>query len=177
MSGGGERGDEEKRAARDPLHWSDGERKHIDSVMARSRDSAGDAARETFDRPDRHMSAVEFVRFWNQTKVKAMATVGRRGDPHIAPIHAAFEHGILRTTIYVNAVRRDDIRRNPQVALSTWGPGGAAAIVYGRATEVPGSEKETRPGASGARRRTVALAIDVHRIYAMKGRDPDPDGD
>lgn len=116
------------------------------------------------------MTAVEFVEFWNGTKVKAMATVGRDGRPHIAPIHASFERGVLRTTIYVNAVRRTDIRHNPAVALSTWGPGGAAAIVYGRATEIAASEKETRTGASGQPRRTVGLAIEVSRIYAMKGR-------
>lgn len=168
--------DEEKRAARDPLCWTEADRQRIEDILARSRASAGAAARATFDRPDRSMSAVDFVRFWNQTKVKAMATVGLDGKPHIAPIHAAFEHGVLRTTIYVNAVRRTDIRHNPEVALSTWGPGGAAAIVYGRASEVEGTEKETRPGANGDPRRTVGLAIDVHRIYAMKGRDLDGAG-
>ena len=172
-AGDGDRGDDEKRAARDPLRWTEAERQHIERVLRRSRATAGDAARETFDRLDRHMDAVEFVRFWNETKVKAMATVGDSGNPHIAPIHASFERGVLRTTIYVNAARRADIRRNPEVALSTWGAGGAAAIVYGRASEIAGSEKETRPGASGAGRRTVGLAIDVHRIYAMKGRDDD----
>jgi len=160
----------EKLAARDPLQWSVDALEQIQRVLDKSRRTAGDAARETFDRADRHMSAVEFVQFWNETKVKAMATVSPAGAPHIAPIHAAFECGELRTTIYVNAVRRLDIRSNPEVALTTWGEGGAAAIVYGRAREIEGSEKITRSGASGAERKTVGLAIAVHRIYAMKPR-------
>jgi hypothetical protein len=165
--------DAEKIAARDPLHWPVEAVERIERVLARSRRSAGDAARETFDRADRQMSAVEFVQFWNGAKVKAMATVSPNDMPHIAPIHASFEHGDLKTTIYVNAVRRFDIRNNPEVALTTWGDGGAAASVYGRARELEGTEKATRNGASGAERRTVGLAIEVHRIYAMKSRAPE----
>ncbi len=166
-------GDDQRLAARDPLRWPAAALQRIDQILKSSRASAGRAAKETFDRADRYMDAVEFIRFWNETKVVAMSTVSPTGLPHIAPIHASFESGVLRTTIYVDAVRRADIHHNPEVALTTWGPGGAAAIVYGRAREIEGSEKATRPGASGAERKTVALAIDVHRIYAMKARDLD----
>ena len=117
------------------------------------------------------MTALELVSFWNGTRLKAMATSGAGGVPHIAPVHAEFVNGRLRSTIYENAVRRRDLRDNPRVALTTWGPHGATAIVYGRAREVAGSLRETRPGASGATRRTVALDIEVTRIYAMKARE------
>ena len=70
-----------------------------------------------------------------------------------------------------NAVRRRDLRDNPRLALTTWGAHGAAAIVYGRASEVPDSLRDTRPGATGAARRTVALDITITRIYAMKARE------
>ena len=99
-----------------------------------------------------------------------MATVGSQAVPHIAPVHAEFAAGRLRTTIYENAVRRRDLKRNPKVALTTWGPNGAVAIVYGTAREVPDSLRETRPGATGRPRRTVALDIEVTRIYAMRPR-------
>lgn len=116
------------------------------------------------------MSAAEFVRFWNGVRMKAMATASADGAPHIAPVHAEFVNGRLRSTIYENAVRRIDLQGNPRVALTTWGADGSVAIIYGRAREVPDSGRETRPGATGKPRRTVALDIEVTRIYAMKAR-------
>jgi hypothetical protein len=142
----------------------------LQAVLDASQATAGTAVRESFDRPQRRMTAAELVAFWNDTGLKAMATVGPDGAPHIAPVHAQFVDGGLRTTIYENALRRRDLRRNPRVALTTWGPGGAVAVVYGRAREVPGSERDTRPGASGRPRRTVALDIEITRIYAMGPR-------
>jgi hypothetical protein len=142
----------------------------LQATIERSRASAGSAVRETFDRAERQMTAAEFVGFWNASRMKAMATVSASGAPHIAPVHAEFVAGRLRTTIYEDAVRRHHVRARPQVALTTWGPHGAAAIVYGIAREVPDSLRETRPGATGRPRRTVALDIEVTRIYAMKAR-------
>ncbi len=157
---------------RDPQRWPPEVFLRLQEILDRSRERAGEAVRETFDRADRRMSAREFAEFWNSASLKAMATVGTGGKPHIAPVHAELVAGELRSTIYVNAVRRRDLARNPHVALTTWGPHGAVAIVYGRAREIPGTERETRPGASGRPRWTVALAIEIERIYAMKGRPP-----
>jgi hypothetical protein len=157
---------------RDPERWPPEVFARIQDILDRSLAAAGEAARETFARPERHMTAREFVVFWNSCALKAMATASRRGRPHIAPVHAEFVGGELRSTIYVNAVRRRDLEENPYVALTTWGSDGAVAIVSGRAEFIPGSERETRPGASGKPRRTVALRIVIERIYAMKGRPP-----
>lgn len=154
---------------RDPATWPPEALEPIQQVLDRSRQTGGEAVLDTFDRAERGMTALEFVQFWNGSRMKAMATQGTKG-PHIAPVHAEFVNGRLRSTIYENAVRRRDLRRNPSVALTTWGPHGAAAIVYGVAREVSGSARETRPGASGRSRRTVALQIEVTRIYCMKPR-------
>jgi len=155
---------------RDPATWPLEVFAPLQRVLDQSRTAAGAAVRDTFAHVDRQMSAREFVVFWNASRLKAMATVGARGAPHIAPVHAEFVNGRLRSTVYENAVRRRDLQRNPQVALTTWGAQGATAIVYGRAREIPGTLRDTRPGATGAARRTVALEIEVTRIYAMKGR-------
>jgi Pyridoxamine 5'-phosphate oxidase len=155
---------------RDPQTWPPGALASLQRILDASRSTSGAAVRDTFDRADRHLTAAEFVAFWNGTRMKAMATAGENG-PHIAPVHAEFAGGRLRSTIYENAARRRDLRRNPAVALTTWGPNGAAAIVYGRAREVPGSRRETRPGATGRPRRTVTLEIEVTRIYAMGPRE------
>ncbi len=156
---------------RDPAHWPPAALAALQRILDRSRAHAGAAVRDTFDRPERRMTAMEFISFWNESRMKAMATVGKNGAPHLAPVHAEFLDGRLRSTIYENAVRRRDLRDHPHVALTTWGPNGATAIVYGRAREVPGSLRETRPGATGRPRRTVALDIEVTRIYAMKARE------
>jgi len=159
------------RDARDPATWSADALAALQALLDRSRASAGEAVLATFDHPTRRLEAAEFVNFWNASRMKAMATTGPDGAPHIAPVHAELFDGRLRSTIYENAVRRRDLRTNPRVALTTWGPHGAAAIVYGVAREIPDSSRETRPGAAGEARRTVALEIEITRIYAMRGRD------
>lgn len=159
---------------KDPATWSPHALAALQAVLDRSRASAGPALLDTFDRAERRMTAREFAAFWNASRMKAMATTGRTGAPHIAPVHAEFVAGRLRTTIYEHALRRRDIQTNPRVALTTWGPHGAAAIVYGRAREIPDSLRETRPGASGRARRTIALDIEVTRIYALGARDQEP---
>jgi hypothetical protein len=156
---------------RDPTQWPPQALTAIQQILDRSRIRAGQAVRDTFTHPERQMTAIELVTFWNGTRMKAMATVGSTGAPHIAPVHAEFVNGRLRSTIYENAVRRRDLHDNPAVALTTWGPHGATAIIYGRAREISGSGRDTRPGATGTARRTVALDIEVTRIYAMKGRE------
>lgn len=154
---------------RDPANWPPKALEALQQILDESRERAGTAVRDTFDRDERRLDAAEFVVFWNGSRMKAMATAGPKG-PHIAPVHAEFVDGKLRSTIYENAVRRRDLRRNPEVALTTWGPNGATAIVYGRASEIPGSSRDTRPGATGRPRRTVALEIEPTRIYAMGPR-------
>jgi hypothetical protein len=156
---------------RDPANWPANALEPLQRILDLSRTSAGRAVRDTFAHPERQMTALEFVTFWNGARLKAMATVGKNGEPHIAPVHAEFVNGRLRSTIYENALRRRDLRANPRVALTTWGAHGAAAIVYGRAGELPNSLRDTRPGATGAARRTVALDIEITRIYAMKSRE------
>ena len=159
---------EASAADRDPAHWPAATLAALQAVLDHSRSTAGRGIHDTCAHPERQMTAAEFVCFWNSSRTKAMATVGKSGQPHIAPIHAEFVAGRLRTTIYESAVRRRDIRDNPHVALTTWGPGGAAAIVYGRAREIGGSLRDTRPGATGRPRRTVTLEIEVTRVYAMQ---------
>ena len=154
----------------DPATWPAEALAALQAVLDASRAAAGQALRDSFDHAGRQMTAAELVAFWNGTPLKAMATVGRSGAPHVAPVHAVFVAGRLRSTIYANAVRRRDLRSNPHVAFTTWGAHGAAVILSGRALEIAGSARDTRPGASGRARRTVALDIEITRIHAMKAR-------
>ena len=159
----------------------------IDRSTATATASVGDSVAYS----SRQMSAAEFVEFWRSVRLVAMATVGDARQPHIAPVHAqlggarfGFGPGrgavgdensdltTLRMVIYEDAVRRADLARNPRVALSTWRDDGAAAILYGRASEVPDSLREARTGRSGNPRRVVELAIKLTRIYAMRPPEP-----
>lgn len=155
---------------RDPAHWPAAALDAIQAALDRGRARAGRAVRDTFDHPARRMTAAELVAFWNGTRLKAMATSGADGAPHVAPVHAEFVDGVLRSTVYEHAARRRDLRTNPRVTFTTWGPDGAAVILHGIAREVPDSLRDSRPGAGGAPRRVVTLEIEVTRIHAMKGR-------
>jgi hypothetical protein len=97
----------------------------------------------------------------------AMATVGPNGQPHVAPVHSEIDGTTLRLVVYDDTLRRRDLRANPRVAFTTW-KDGAAAIVYGRAREVPNSLRESRPGRSGKPRRVVTIEVALTRVYAMR---------
>jgi hypothetical protein len=142
----------------------------LDALIARSVRSAGPAAADSLAYPDRQMTGAELVEFVKTARLIAMATVGTEGQPHIAPVHAELDGTTLRLVVYENTIRRADIRTNPRVAFTTW-KDGAAAILYGRAREVPGSLREARAGRSGEPRRIVTLEVALTRVYAMRPPD------
>jgi hypothetical protein len=147
----------------------------LQSLLDRSTRTAGPAAAESLAYPSRQMRAAELIAFWrDHVRLVAMTTVGADGAPHTAPVHARLEGTTLRVVVYDDALRRRDVTTNPRVAFTTWGAGGAAVILYGRATEVPGSLRDARPGRSGKPRKGVELAVRLTRAYAMRAPDRDP---
>jgi hypothetical protein len=139
----------------------------LDALIARSVRTATPSVADSIAFPARQMTAAELVAFWRDARMMAMATVGPRAQPHLAPVHSELDGTTLRLVVYEDAVRRADLRRNPRVAFTTW-KDGAAAILYGRAREVPGSLREARPGRSGASRRIVTIEVALTRVYAMR---------
>ena len=139
----------------------------LDALIARSTRTATPSVADSIAYPDRQMTAAELVAFWKDARMMAMATVGPRGQPHLAPVHSELDGTTLRLVVYENTVRRADLRRNPRVAFTTW-KDGAAAILYGRAREVPGSLREARAGRSGTPRRIVTIEVALTRVYAMR---------
>jgi Pyridoxamine 5'-phosphate oxidase len=118
--------------------------------------------------PTRQMSAAEFLEFWRSVRLVAMATVGRAGQSHIAPVHAELAGTTLRLRIYEDTVRRQDLAANLRVAFTTWRADGAVGILYGRAREAPGSLRPARPGQSGRPRRGVRFEVRLTRISALR---------
>ncbi len=139
----------------------------LQSLLDRSTRSASPAVADSVAYPDRQMTAAELVEFWQSARIMAMTTVGPNGQPHTAPVHSTLEGTTLSLVIYDNTVRRRDIATNPRVSFTTW-KDGAVAILYGRAREVPGSLRETRPGRSGTPRKVVTIAVELTRAYAMR---------
>ena len=140
----------------------------LDALIARSTRTATPSVADSLAYPARQMTAAELVEFWRSVRLVAMTTVGPAGQPHTAPVHAELVGTRLRLVIYDNTIRRRDLATNPRVAFTTWGAGGAAVICYGRAREVPGSLRESRPGRSGEPRRVVEIEVRLTRVYAMR---------
>jgi hypothetical protein len=139
----------------------------LQALIDRSTLEAGPSLAESIAAPGRQMTAAELIAFWKDVRMMAMATVGPGGQPHLAPVHSELDGTTLHLVVYDDAVRRRDLRTNPRVAFTTW-KDGAAAILYGRAREVPDSLRDARPGRSGARRRVVTIEVALTRVYAMR---------
>jgi hypothetical protein len=137
-------------------------------LIDRSVRTAGPSVADSVAFPARQMTAAELLEFWRDVRLVAMTTVGPRGQPHTAPVHAALEGTTLRLVVYENTVRRRDLATNPRVAFTTWRADGAVAILYGHASEVPGSLREARGGRSGQPRRVVGIEVRLTRVYAMR---------
>ena len=142
----------------------------LDALIARSTRTATPSVADSIAYPERQMTAAELVAFWKEARLMAMATVGPQGQPHLAPVHSELDGTTLRLVVYENTVRRADLERNPRVSFTTW-KDGAAAILYGRAREVPGSLREARAGRSGTPRHVVTIEVALTRVYAMRAPD------
>ena len=145
----------------------------LQALLDRSTHTATAAVADSVAYPDRQMTAAELMDFWKAARIQAMTTVGANGQPHTAPVHSTLDGTTLTLVIYDNTVRRKDLKTNPRVSFTTW-KDGAVAILYGRAREVPGSLRATRPGRSGKERHVVTIAVELTRVYAMRAPDPAP---
>ena len=148
----------------------------LQAIIDKSTRTATASVAESIAYPPRQMTAAEVVEFWRGVRLVAMTTVGPKGQPHTAPVHAEICGPVLRVVIYDDTVRRVDIRTNPRVSFTTWSPDGGAAIVYGRAREIPDSLHDARAAKSGNPRRVVSIEVKLTRVYAMRapqsaGRD------
>jgi hypothetical protein len=138
----------------------------LDSLLSASLEDAGPAVKAVFDRDDRRLSAEELRSFWRETRMFAVATSGKNGSPHIAPVHVVMnEDDGLEMAIFEDSVRLKDLRRDPRIAITTWAPDGRIAIVYGRASEVADTRREAGPNSG---RFVITMRIDIDRAYAMK---------
>ncbi len=79
----------------------------LQAIIDRSTKTATPSVADSVAYPARQMTAAEFVEFWSSVRLVAMATVGAKGQPHLAPVHAQIAGTSLKLVIYDNTVRRD----------------------------------------------------------------------
>jgi hypothetical protein len=128
----------------------------LQALLDGSVETAGPAIKATFGRPDCRYNAEQFREFWRKTRMFAVSTRGKSGAPNIAPVHVTLrEDDDLEMAIFEDSVRLKDLRRDPRIAITSWGEGGAVAIVYGRCRELEGSRREVNPGGNPELRRYV----------------------
>ena len=113
------------------------------------------------------MTAAELVEFWRDARMMAMATVGPRASRTSRPSTREIDGTTLRLVVYDDTLRRRDLRANPRVSFTTW-KDGAAAIVYGRARELPDSLRDARPGRRSSPAKVVTIEVALTRVYAMR---------
>src|SRR5687768_2535333 len=65
--------------------------KTLQEVLDESAADAGPAMAATFAREDRRLDIEGFREFWQGTRMFAVSTVGKSGDPHIAPVHVLLQ--------------------------------------------------------------------------------------
>lgn len=138
----------------------------LQTLMDRSVRSATPSVRGSIADPARQMTAPEVREFWEGQRLVAMTTVGPRGQPHLAPVHARLEGAGLVVAVFEDSVRRADLAANPRVAFAAWRTDGAAAILYGRARELPDTLRDARRG------RIVDFEVSLTRVYAMRAVEP-----
>lgn len=142
--------------------WSTDVIGRVQGLLDQSAATATPEVARVFTRSDWRLSATDFLDMWTAQRWCTIASVGPKGQPHIAVIHADFQpDGRLTMRMFTGAVRARDIATNDRVALSK-NLDGAVAMVYGRAHPVPGTEAVRHES------ETVEVEVEVRRIYAMR---------
>ncbi|MEO8539150.1 MAG: pyridoxamine 5'-phosphate oxidase family protein [bacterium] len=137
-------------------------------LLQKSASTAGPAIAATFNKEERALTVEEFRAFWRATRMFAVATGGEHGAPHIAPVHVLLEEGdVFRMSIFEDSARLRDLRRDPRIAVTTWGDDGTIVILYGRCSEAPDSRRELSRGGQSDGRAVIAMTIEPTRIHVM----------
>ena len=142
---------------------------NLQQLLNDSSGKAQPALKSLFNQPGRAMSVDEFREFFRSIRLFSMATTSASGGPHIAPVHVKItDDDEFQMTIQTESLRWQDIQRDPRVAFTGWVEGGKTVILYGTATPIPGTERESTAG--GRPKPVLTLRIEPTRIHAMDPR-------
>ncbi len=109
----------------------------MQEIIERSAATAGAALARDFIGGGWMMSAREFVDFWGESRMAAIATRSPAGSVHIAPLDPKLVDGRFYVPTFRDSQRLRDHRAHPRCAITSWDGPYRAVIVYGEAHEEP----------------------------------------
>lgn len=104
----------------------------LQALLDRSAANAGSALRSVFGIPERTLSAAQLVRYLDEDRLFALATVTAQGEPRVAPVMAIFYRATLHVPTMTTSARVRHILKHPAVSLTHWSDD-LAVIIHGRA--------------------------------------------
>lgn len=139
----------------------------IQAILDRSAATATPEVGAVFARDDWRLPAAEFLDLWKENRWVVVSSVGSKGQPHSAVVHAEFDGADLKMWVFDQSIRARDLQSNPRVSLVKYSPEGVVMTVYGRASRIEGASRALNTAGGGGRTINQYL-IDVTRIYAMR---------
>ena len=144
----------------------------LSELIDRSTQTAGPALARNFTGGGWAMSAEEFVAFWGEGRMAAVATVSSDGKVHSAPLDPQLVDGRFIIPTFANSRRLEDHRANPRCSITSWDGPYRAVIVYGNARVVErdptGRTMEVADEQALDPASIVTVQVTPTRIYAIR---------
>jgi hypothetical protein len=135
----------------------------VQRLLDSSLTAAGEVQRSFFGKPERRLSAAEFLATWNSIYMCAATTAGDSGWPHVAAIKLEFDADAnLPMLVYLGGAREGDLRRSPRVGLQKHKDDGTVMTVYGRV-----AFGDDEPVTDQRGRRHICVLVRPVRAYAI----------
>jgi Pyridoxamine 5'-phosphate oxidase len=148
----------------------------LQALVDRSIDAAGPFLRNSFEMPERSLSAQRLVERLQGLLTVALATTTARGEPRVAPIGALFVRGAFHVPTVAQAARTRHLAARPAASLTCFEGTEMAVIAHGRvaivdATDAAFAELDAVQVECGGQSPTewqgdaVFLRLDAERLF------------
>jgi Pyridoxamine 5'-phosphate oxidase len=108
----------------------------LQALIDRSVEAAGPFLRNSFEMPERSLSAEQLVARLQGVLTVALATTTARGEPRVAPIGALFVRGAFHVPTVAQAARTRHLGARPAASLTYFEGTELAVVAHGRAAIV-----------------------------------------
>jgi Pyridoxamine 5'-phosphate oxidase len=148
----------------------------LQALVDASIDAAGPFLRNSFEMPERSLSAQRLVERLQGLLTVALATTTARGEPRVAPIGALFVRGAFHVPTVAQAARTRHLAARPAASLTCFEGTEMAVIAHGRvaivdATDAAFAELDAVQVECGGQSPTewqgdaVFLRLDAERLF------------
>jgi Pyridoxamine 5'-phosphate oxidase len=104
----------------------------LQALVDRSIEAAGPFLRNSFEMPQRSLSAQQLVDRLQGLRTVALATATAAGEPRVAPIGALFVRGAFHVPTVAQAARTRHLAARPAASLTYFEGTAMAVIAHGR---------------------------------------------